>query len=99
MKKFILAVLIALGAVSSAHAWGPREQGALAGIAGVLVYQQITQPRVVYQQPPVIYAPQPQVIYQQEYRLPPVYSQRYPAPSYPSCTPLYDVNQQYRGCF
>ena len=99
MKKFILAVLITLGAASSAHAWGPREQGALAGVAGVLLYQQITQPRVVYQQPQVIYTPPPVIYTQPEYRRPPVYSQQYPAPGYPSCTPLYDVNQQYRGCF
>ena len=72
MRKFIVAVVAGLVFSSSAFAWGPREQGALAGMAGLWAFQQLQragQPQVIYQQtppviyqqtPPVIYAPQPQ---------------------------------------
>ena len=64
MRKFIVAVVAGLIFSSSAFAWGPREQGALAGMAGLWAFQQLQragQPQVIYQQtPPVIYAPQPQ---------------------------------------
>lgn len=70
MNKFLIAVAVFLATVTNAHAWGDREQGILAGIAGTLIYQHIQghaqqQPQVVYPQPQpqVIYAPQPQVIY------------------------------------
>jgi hypothetical protein len=69
MKKFIVAVVAGLVFSSSAFAWGPREQGALAGIAGLWAFQQLQragQPQVIYQQtPPVIYQQTPPVIYQQ----------------------------------
>lgn len=97
MKKAIVAGLVVLSTIGSAHAWGPREQGALAGVAGVLLYQHVTQPRVVYQQ-------QPQVIYQQqtipapEYRTLPQYSPQYPSPYGMSCVPVYTGNGQYAGC-
>jgi hypothetical protein len=115
MKKFILAIAVAAtmvagqaqaGGYHGGHHGGYHHGGgnwvgpALAGaVVGAVIYN-ATRP-VYVQQPQVIYAPQPQVIYTQpEYRQPPVYSQQYPAPSGGvSCTPLYDVNQQYRGCF
>jgi hypothetical protein len=69
MKKFIVAVVAGLVFSSSAFAWGPREQGALAGIAGLWAFQQLQragQPQVIYQQtPPVIYQQTPPVIMQQ----------------------------------
>ena len=69
MKKFIVAVVAGLVFSSSAFAWGPREQGALAGIAGLWAFQQLQragQPQVIYQQsPPVIYQQTPPVIVQQ----------------------------------
>jgi hypothetical protein len=69
MKKFIIAVVAGLVFSSSAFAWGPREQGALAGIAGLWAFQQLQragQPQVIYQQtPPVIYQQTPPVILQQ----------------------------------
>ena len=69
MKKFIITVVAGLVFSSSAFAWGPREQGALAGVAGLWAFQQLQragQPQVIYQQtPPVIYQQTPPVIMQQ----------------------------------
>ena len=108
MKKAIVAGLIAVAAVGQAHAWGAREQGALAGIATVLIAQQAMRPQVVGQ-PPVTVGfpggviqtmpgygyPQPQV----EYRTPPVYTKQYPAPNWGvSCIPAYDQFGRYLGC-
>lgn len=106
MKKALVA-LITVATIGSAHAWGPREQGALAGIAGVLIAQQISQPRVTVQPPvqvgyPGMGYPQPQMGYPQpqiEMRMPPVYNQAYPAPSWGvSCVPAYTQFGQYIGC-
>ena len=72
MKTLIAAVIVMFGFAGQAHAWGDREQGALAGAAGVLLLQHIFKDRSnqngyppVYtgqpapaQQPQVIYAPQ-----------------------------------------
>ena len=99
MKKIVVAGLIALSAVGSAHAWGPREQGALAGIAGLWAYQRLSQPQVVYQ-------PQPQVIYQQTQTLPapvyppevrvmPQYTPAYPGPN--GCFPVYSQQGVFVG--
>ena len=52
MKKLVLAA--ALIASTPAFAWGEREQGALAGVAGLWIFQQLSKPQVVVQQPPVI---------------------------------------------
>lgn len=100
MKK-VLAALITVATIGSAHAWGPREQGVLAGI---VIGSVLSQPRAVWApQPQVIYTPQPQVIYQHtypqvyEYRTPPVYSPQYQPPSV-SCTPAYTQHGQYIGC-
>jgi hypothetical protein len=108
MKKAIVAGLIAVAAVGQAHAWGAHEQGALAGIAGTLLFQQVTRPQV-YSQPPVQvgYPGQsyPQVQVQQMPapvyydRTPPVYSQQYPGPNWGySCVPAYDQFGRYLGC-
>lgn len=67
MIKFIVATVVALSFATPAQAWGDREQGALAGIAGTLLWQKLdnqgqTQPRPqVIRQP--VYVP-PTVIYQ-----------------------------------
>lgn len=67
MIKFIAATVVALSFTTSAQAWGDREQGALAGIVGTLLWQKLdnqgqTQPRPqVIHQP--VYVP-PTVIYQ-----------------------------------
>ena len=79
MNKFLIAAALFLTTVTSAHAWGPREQGALAGIAATLLFQHTQThahgyPRPVYmpqQQPQIIVQPQhypqqqPRVIIQQ----------------------------------
>lgn len=69
MKKIIAGLLVGMFVSTSAFAWGPREQGALAGVAGLWAFQQLQragQPQVIYQQtPPVIYQQTPPVIYQQ----------------------------------
>jgi hypothetical protein len=98
MKKVLIAGLIAISAVGSAHAWGEREQGALAGIAGTLLYQHVTRPQVVYSQPQVVYQQQtyPQVDQQYEYRTAPQYTPQYQPPI--SCTPAYTQQGQYIGC-
>jgi hypothetical protein len=76
MKRTLTAValLATIGFSNPALAWGDREQGALAGIVGTLIFQHIQrdgghrqpapvivqQPPVIFQQPQVIYAPAPQ---------------------------------------
>lgn len=66
MKKFIAFALMATVA-SQAMAWGEREQGVLAGAAGLWIFQQLNkagQPQgnpVVVQQPPQQVIIQPSV--------------------------------------
>ena len=85
MKKVLVSIAIVFGLVSApAFAWGPREQGILAGAAGLWVYQQLSRPPVVVQQAPVMVSPppvyqQPPVVYQQP---PVVYHQHAPAQVY-----------------
>jgi hypothetical protein len=74
MKKVIVSLALLGSLIStSAMAWGPREQGILAGVAGLWVYQQLDragrQPQAVYVQPAPVYV-QPQTVYVQ----PPVYA-------------------------
>jgi hypothetical protein len=92
MKKFIVTVIAGLVFSNSAFAWGDREQGALAGIAGLWAIQQLQrggQPQVVYQQsPPVIVQQAPVIIHQ-----PPIYS--FPIRNYYSC--LVQVQDPYSG--
>ncbi len=77
MKK-ALALITAACMATPALAWGDREQGALAGIVGTLIFQHIQregqkpqQPQPVYvpgpvivQQPPVVVQPPPVVVAQ-----------------------------------
>lgn len=82
MKKIVLA--LALVASTPAFAWGEREQGALAGIVGTILFQNMTRPHVV--QPPV-------VIHQ-----PPVYNYSSPVynlPHVPHRTPIYERRSQW----
>ena len=78
MKRTLTAValLATIGFSNPALAWGDREQGALAGIVGTLIFQHVQrdgghrqpapvivqQPPVIFQQPQVIYAPAPQQV-------------------------------------
>lgn len=77
--KRALALITAAAMATPALAWGPREQGALVGIVGTLIFQHATRdahagsiPQPVYvpgpvvvQQPPVIIVqPQHQIILQ-----------------------------------
>lgn len=69
MKTAITLIAAALTA-TSAHAWGDREQGALAGIIGTLIIQQIYrdgQERPQREQPPVVVRerPAPVIVYRQ----------------------------------
>jgi hypothetical protein len=70
MIKLITASLAALLFTTSAQAWGDREQGALAGIVGTLIWQKLESQN----QPP-----RPQVIHQPVYT-PPTVIYQYPQP-------------------
>ena len=92
MKKFIVTVITGLVFSNSAFAWGDREQGALAGIAGLWAFQQLQragQPPVIYQQSPPVIVQQAPVIIQQA----PIYS--FPIRNYYSC--LVQVQDPYSG--
>lgn len=95
MKRFLVGVALTLSLVSTAFAWGPREQGALAGFAaGVILGQQAP----VYVAPPPVYVAPPPVYVQPA---PPVYVVP-PAPYYAprvQCTyfPVYDAYGRYVG--
>ena len=55
--KLIVGLMIALASMGSAHAWGDREQGELAGAAAaILLYQQVQRANQQYPngQPPVV---------------------------------------------
>ena len=79
MKKFVLIVSLMFSL--SAHAWGPREQGALAGFAaGVLINQHMNgqhrQHHHIYTQPApqppmFVYPPNPVVVYPPTYEIRP----------------------------
>lgn len=76
MKTKLAAVAIVGSMLAApAFAWGDREQGALAGMAGLLLWQHINRPPVVVQGPSHYPAPQP-----------PVY-QSYPPVAAPIYTP------------
>jgi hypothetical protein len=103
MKKVLIAGLIALSAVGSAHAWGRHEQGIVTGVVGLWAWQQLNRPQIIvqpqigYPQPQIVY-PQPQIGYPQvyEYRTPPVYSPQYQPPNV--CIHAYDQFRRYLGC-
>ncbi len=72
MKKIVIAIIAC--ASMSAFAWGPREQGALAGIAaGVLINQHLNEDRrgYVYVQPAPVYSYPQNPVYQQPYPIHP----------------------------
>jgi hypothetical protein len=71
MIKIIAATVVALSFTTSAQAWGDREQGALAGIVGTLLWQRLDN-----QNQPL---PRPQVITQPVY-VPPTVIYQYPRP-------------------
>ena len=89
--KNAIALIAAACIATPALAWGDREQGALAGILGTLIYQNMQRdgfgrhPAPVFvPQPQIIYAPapQPQVIIQNQTvmcpeGLAPFYNQRF----------------------
>lgn len=53
MRKALIALAVLALVATQAQAWGPREQGALAGIAATLLIQNTQRaPAVVYSQAP-----------------------------------------------
>ena len=78
MKKIFVALMIVAGFSTQAHAWGDREQGALAGIAGTLIMQQIFRGQGVAVQPA---------------GYPPVQVGGYPQPQYPQQPPVVQYPQ------
>jgi|688.fasta_scaffold342453_2 hypothetical protein len=73
MIKFISAIVLALSFTTSAQAWGDREQGALAGIVGTLLWQKLEQQQPAPYRPQVIQQPvyvPPTVIYQYPQAMP-----------------------------
>lgn len=73
MIKFISAIVLALLFTTSAQAWGDREQGALAGIVGTLLWQKLDQEHSAPYRPQVIRQPvyvPPTVIYQYPQAMP-----------------------------
>jgi hypothetical protein len=85
MNKTI-ALIAAACIATPALAWGDREQGALAGIIGTLIFQNMQRDGQAPQQPPVV-VQQPQVIYAP------------PPPPRPVCEhyPVYDHYGYHRG--
>lgn len=68
MKK-TLALVTALALSSPVMAWGDREQGALIGIVGTLLFQNVQKnqvhtdpPQTVYVQPQTVYVQPPPVV-------------------------------------
>lgn len=61
MKKIILSIVL-VGAVTGANAWGPREQGVLAGAAGLWAVEQLAKPQQVIQQPTYVMPPPIQAV-------------------------------------
>ena len=69
MKRLIAATIAACLA-TPVLAWGPREQGALAGVVGTILFQHVTrdthgrihQPYPVYSHPPVVVHQPPQMV-------------------------------------
>ena len=62
IAKFVAAAAVAASVTTPALAWGDREQGALAGIVGTLILQNVMRPQVVtVPNSGPVYAPQPHV--------------------------------------
>ena len=79
LSKMLAVIGLSVAVSTPAMAWGDREQGILAGAAGLWAIQQLNR---VGQQPPVVYQGNPAPVYQAP---PPVY---YPQPSY-TYRPMY----------
>lgn len=54
MKKLIIGAMLSVLTLS-VHAWGDREQGALAGILGTIIWQKLDQNQQNQQPPSVVY--------------------------------------------
>lgn len=68
--KTVIALIIAALSATSAHAWGDREQGALVGIIGTIVLQQVykdSEQRQERRDPPVVIRERqtPVIVYRQ----------------------------------
>ena len=81
MKKAIILGVLSVFMLS-AHAWGDREQGALAGILGTILWQKLDQ----NQQPPVVVHRNPQHPY-------PVVIQETIVPRVQQCTAWREILQ------
>lgn len=77
IAKLLAVIGLSLAVATPAMAWGDREQGIVAGAAGLWAIQQLSragQPQVVYQgapvyqAPPPVYYPQPSYTYRPMYR-------------------------------
>lgn len=95
MKKVVGSVLIIVGllGVNTAHAWGAREQGILAGAAGLWTIQQLTRPNAIINvngnpvniNPQYVPAPSGPV-----YVSPPVYTDRHQPQQFCESVPVVD---------
>jgi hypothetical protein len=83
--KALVGLSISL-AMTTAHAWGDREQGILQGLAGAWILGRMLQNNEPQQQPPVVVQPPPPVYVYPAPPPPQVYYYR------PTCyqTPYYD---------
>ena len=78
MKRSVVAIAILLSA-NSAWAWGDFERGIATGIGGAWLYNRLTQPPVVVQQPySVLPAPNPTVYTNPNYQPRPYYCRTVP---------------------
>lgn len=58
MKKVLVGLILTV-TVTSAYAWGAREQGILTGVIGTIIVQKVMEPK-----PAPVYVPPPVVIHQ-----------------------------------
>lgn len=83
MKKLLTIILLStVGAATPAWAWGDFERGIATGIGGVWLYNRLTQPPVVVQQPQsnytVLPAPSPTIYTNPGYQPRPYYCRTVP---------------------
>ncbi len=80
MKRSVVAIAVLLTA-NSAWAWGDFERGIATGIGGAWLYNRLTQPPVIIQQPQTNYAlpaPNPTVYTNPTYQPRPYYCRTVP---------------------
>jgi hypothetical protein len=80
MKRSVVAIAVLLTA-NSAWAWGDFERGIATGIGGAWLYNRLTQPPVIIQQPQTNYAlpaPNPTVYTNPNYQPRPYYCRTVP---------------------